>query len=94
VLAYIIAMWLLRYSRTDGKIMPGGYYGVLGGCQGVAMLFLGCCELLSKVYAVDKLYMRLLGCLQMGGKVMPNGCYGILSGCQGVAMLFLGCCEL
>jgi len=58
------------------------------------MLFLGCCELLSKVYAVDKLYMRLLGCLQMGGKVMPDGCYGILSGCQGVAMLFLGCCEL
>lgn len=28
------------------KVILGGFYGVLGGCQGVAMQLLWCCELL------------------------------------------------
>jgi len=36
----------VRIFQMVGKVMLGGYYAVLGGCQGVAMLFLGCCELL------------------------------------------------
>jgi len=38
------------------NVMLGGYYAVLGGCQGVAMLFLGSCELLSRMYAVDTFF--------------------------------------
>jgi len=40
-----------------GKVMLGGYYAVLGGCQGVAMLFLGCCELLPGC-------MQLISCFE------------------------------